>query len=80
MQGMKFNKRKAKMKELKFNSIKEKKEERYAVFKSTSLCGVTEINLTLSILVEEEHEEFPEMVNKLKNQALRDYRASMSMM
>jgi hypothetical protein len=68
------------MRELKFSAIKEKKEERYAVFKTNAICGSTEINLSLSVLVEDENEEFPAMVNILKNQALKDYKTSISMM
>jgi hypothetical protein len=67
------------MKELKFNCIKEKKEDRYAVFKTNSMHGSTEINLSLSVLVEEDTQEFGDMINTLKKQAMHDYKTSVSM-
>jgi hypothetical protein len=65
------------MEQFKFSSIKEKKDEKLAVFKSAARMGLTEINITLSTQVEDECEEFPTMLEGLKKQAAADFKRSL---
>ena len=65
------------MQDFKFVSIKEKKDEKLATFKSVSRFHDTEITISLSTLVESEEENFETLVSALKTQAVADFKKSL---
>ena len=68
------------MKDLKFVSIKEKKDEKTATFKKVYTKGQTEITLSLAILVENESENFESLIEDLRAQAVKDFKKVFSIL